>query len=185
MASAIIVGPCLLGLVLRFGAPFFGTMAVAFVAQYRVFGPITKQSLLPGPNVRPYHENIWTAGLTAAYCLALLHLPLQDELPRTLHRYYARALRRNFFDQGSDAPLAALSKDVAGGVAPPNLRESGATRPRTGRGAPRAARGGARRGDAAEVEPRGGAHHSEACGAIGVRGLPVAIIPVLRALFYS
>ena len=91
------------------------------LAQYRVFGPITKQSLLPGQNARPYHENIWTAGLTAAYCLALVHLPFQDELPRTLHRYYARALRRNFFDQGSDAPLAALSKDIAGGVAPPNL----------------------------------------------------------------
>jgi hypothetical protein len=119
VASAIVVGPCLLGLVLRFGAPFFGTMAVAFVAQYRVFGPITKQSLLPGG--RPFHENIWTVGLTIAYCLALLHLPFQDELPRTLHRYYARALRRNFFDQGSDAPLAALSKDIAGGVAPPNL----------------------------------------------------------------
>ena len=29
--------------------------------------------------------------------------------------------------------------------------------------------------DAAEVEPRGGAHRSEARGAVGVRGLPAAI----------
>ena len=68
----------------------------------------------------------------------------------------------------------------------PAVRESGAARPRPGRGAPRAARGGACRGDAAEVEPRGGAHHSEACGAIGVRRLSVAIITVLtRSTFQN
>ena len=64
------------------------------------------------------------------------------------------------------------------------VREPREVRPRTGRGAPRAARGGACRSDQTKIEPRGGAHYTEARGGAGVRGLSVAIIiPVLRSTF--
>ena len=56
----------------------------------------------------------------------------------------------------------------------------------TGRGAPRAARGGACRSDQTKIEPRGGAHYTEARGGAGVRRLPVAIITVLtRSTFLN
>ena len=79
------------------------------------------------------------------------------------------------FDEENPTPAHRLAYACAEDPAhapPPTLRD-------------RAARGGARRGDSAEVEPRGGAHRSEARGGVGVRGLSVAIIiPVLRASFY-
>ena len=66
----------------------------------------------------------------------------------------------------------------------PAVRESGAARPRPGRGAPRAARGGACRSDQTKIEPRGGTHYTEARGGVGVRELPVAIITVLTRITF-
>ena len=91
-------------------------------------------------------------------------------LPRVLREGALRAL-----------PLSGRGQPVPDAV---TIRESGAARPRTGRGAPRAARGGACRSDQTKIEPRGGAHYTEARGAIGVRRLPVAIITVLTRITF-
>jgi len=117
---AIIYSPLIFSLVLRFGGPLVGIFAISYIAEFRVFGPITGQRLLPGG--LGYDATGWSIVLFAAYALAICHLPMQHELPRTLHRFYARALRRGYFHDGADVPLEALaSSPLCGDVPAPNL----------------------------------------------------------------
>ena len=89
------------------------------------------------------------------------------------------------FDEENPTPAHRLAYACAEDPAhapPPTLREE--TLLEDGRGAPRAARGGACRSDQTKIEPRGGTHRSEARGGVGVRGLSVAIIQVLRRITF-
>ena len=100
----------------------------------------------------------------------------------TIHQRSVLRLLPRVLREGALRPLPVPRRGQSVPNAP-SVRESGAARPRTGRGAPRAARGGACRSDQTKIEPRSGAHYTEARGGVGVRGLPVAIITVLRSTF--
>jgi len=106
---AILGAPSLLGLVARFVGPLVGILAVAYVAEWRVFGPVTRQRFIWG--AMAYNAKFWTVLFFTSCALAIAHLPSQHELPRTLHRFYARSLRRAFFVDGLDHPLGALRDD--------------------------------------------------------------------------
>lgn len=116
---SVLSSPASLGLVIRVGAPLAGIFAISYVAQYRVFGPVTEQQFVTG--ALAYDATRWSVLFLACCVFAVLHLPSQHELPRTLHRFYARSLRRAFFCLGRDAPLEAFASDLAGGTPPPNL----------------------------------------------------------------
>ena len=116
---AMVVSPLLLGVVARVVGPLLGIFAISYVAQYRVFGPVTEQQFVE--NGLPYDATWWSVVFFVSCGAAIWHLPMQHELPRTLHRFYARSLRRAFFALGADAPLCATTCDLAGGVPPPNL----------------------------------------------------------------
>ena len=116
---AVVFSPVFLGVVARLVGPLLGIFAISYVAQYRVFGPVTEQQFVD--DGLPYDATQWSIVFFTSCALAIWHLPMQHELPRTLHRFYARALRRAFFALSADAPLACGSLDMSGGVAPPNL----------------------------------------------------------------
>eukprot|EP00633_Aureoumbra_lagunensis_P008289 CAMPEP_0197310304 /NCGR_PEP_ID=MMETSP0891-20130614/8905_1 /TAXON_ID=44058 ORGANISM="Aureoumbra lagunensis, Strain CCMP1510" /NCGR_SAMPLE_ID=MMETSP0891 /ASSEMBLY_ACC=CAM_ASM_000534 /LENGTH=1007 /DNA_ID=CAMNT_0042795887 /DNA_START=101 /DNA_END=3124 /DNA_ORIENTATION=+ len=106
---AILGAPSLLGLVARIVGPLIGILVVAYVSGWRVFGPVTRQRLI-WQNL-PYNSKLWSILFFISCALAIAHLPSQHELPRTLHRFYARSLRRSFFKDGQDVPLGALRDD--------------------------------------------------------------------------
>lgn len=106
---AILGAPALLGLVARIVGPLIGLLGVAYIAEWRVFGPVTHQRLVWGNMA--FNTKLWAALFFASCALAIADLPSQHELPRTLHRFYARSLRRAFFCDGEDVPLTALRDD--------------------------------------------------------------------------
>ncbi|KAJ8599140.1 hypothetical protein CTAYLR_008296 [Chrysophaeum taylorii] len=108
---AVLGRPSLLGLVARIVGPFIGILGVAYVAEWRVFGPVTRQRLVWGGLA--YNAKLWSGLFFASCALAVADLPSRHELPRTLHRFYARSLRRAFFADAEDVPLAALRDDYA------------------------------------------------------------------------
>ena len=94
-STVMVVSPLLLGVVARVVGPLLGIFAISYVAQYRVFGPVTEQQFVE--NGLPYDATWWSVVFFVSCGAAIWHLPMQHELPRTLHRFYARSLRRAFF----------------------------------------------------------------------------------------
>lgn len=103
---ALLGAPALIGLVARVVAPLAGILGVSYIAEWRVFGPVTKQRLVS--NHLPYNSVLWSYLFFTCCAVAIAILPYAHELRRTLHRFYARSLRRAFFADAEDYPLAAL-----------------------------------------------------------------------------
>lgn len=108
---AALGAPALLGLVARIVGPLIGILGVAYVAEWRVFGPVTHQRFVW--RHMAYNAKLWSKLFFTSCALAIANLPSQHELPRTLHRFYARSLRRAFFAHAEDVPLTALRDDFS------------------------------------------------------------------------
>ena len=130
---AVLGRPSLLGLVARIIGPLVGILGVSYVAEWRVFGPVTHQRLVWA--AMAYNTKLWSALFFSSCALAIANLPSQHELPRTLHRFYARSLRRAFFADAQDVPLAALRDDYSESsfnlLKPPAENSSDEDRPST------------------------------------------------------
>lgn len=99
------IWPGLLHLVLALAGPAWYLSLAIVMLEYRVFGPLTQQTLLSVPFVRDHWERMTTIVLGLNLMLVLLY----DELRSLMHRYYKGRLRMNFFDQGEDLSMVDLA----------------------------------------------------------------------------
>lgn len=75
------------------------------VVQYRVFGPITQNK---NGVFGLYQAELGTCIIRWSLRLALLLLPLYEDLRALLHMYYKRCLKQNFFAKGRDVQMTEL-----------------------------------------------------------------------------
>jgi len=102
-----IIGSQLLVTAVSFAGPI-GVVgwALTFI-QYVVFGPVTlNQKGILGT----YDQNKVDIFFLIALALALVLLPIYEDIRAGLHLYYWRCLRQNFFADGEDSPITELKE---------------------------------------------------------------------------
>lgn len=105
----LLFGLSLLRWFLTIAGPLWGAFLVAQVAQWRVFGPVTGQALLPG-GLMLYSRD--TSDLVFHLCTvgAVVTLPIYDILLKLTHFYYRRSLQVAFFCGGEDVDFASVAR---------------------------------------------------------------------------
>ena len=79
---AVCGAPSMLGATARTLGPLLGVFGIAYLAQWRVFGPVTQQRLVIG--ALPYDAQLFKSIFLVSCGLAVAQFPLSHELPRTL-----------------------------------------------------------------------------------------------------
>lgn len=83
--------------------PVIVFVLVAIFVQYRIYGPLTSQTLF----FDSFHfdANGWGFFVRCCFFASLAIVPLYNDLRRVWHYYYLRCLRQNFFHAGQDIPF--------------------------------------------------------------------------------
>mmetsp|Transcript_45726 Transcript_45726/g.120842 ORF Transcript_45726/g.120842 Transcript_45726/m.120842 type:complete len:1100 (-) Transcript_45726:49-3348(-) len=95
--------------VLTLIGPMFVVVLVMILIQYRVFGPLTRQTLVYG--WMPFDHWSWNAFVGFALLTNVAMVPFFNTCKRVWHWYYLRSLKGNFLAHGADVPMADLKQE--------------------------------------------------------------------------
>eukprot|EP00931_Biecheleriopsis_adriatica_P031014 TRINITY_DN18227_c0_g1_i1.p1 TRINITY_DN18227_c0_g1~~TRINITY_DN18227_c0_g1_i1.p1 ORF type:complete len:1023 (-),score=207.73 TRINITY_DN18227_c0_g1_i1:57-3125(-) len=100
------VDPGYFSSVLSIMGPCVSLVAFVSILQYRVYGPITQQSLMRGQ--LPFTTEGWNQLVGFSLIAGIFLAPFHNELRRIWHWYYLRTLQTNLFADGQDIALTKL-----------------------------------------------------------------------------
>jgi len=73
-------------------------LIIACLLKWRIFGPVTHETLLLG--LFPFSSDIWKVSACCLLLAALVTRPFYTVLSSVFHRYYRLSLRKAFFAEG-------------------------------------------------------------------------------------
>jgi len=106
IAGSLLIGSTLLKWIFTLVLPAAYLIFIAEVARWRIFGPITAQSLF---GTLAYTPDLATTLLRCCLVGAMLTLPIYDVVLKFAHFYYRRAMKTAFFHNGRNVSAAAIA----------------------------------------------------------------------------